>query len=387
MVLVMSALYAATGQRAATEAAIDSASARIQAESGVELGVHLAQNTMAWRQSAESAGVRASTIMGNGSFAVYAADSTDADIDDSLNDPLILQSFGYRNKARQIVRVTLDPDWTPLSCLSMAMCAGGSIGFNNATVRCIGSVAANGSVVAGGSTIAPNVYAVGSITGVTYNGSRYPGSTALALPVTPWAHYVAVGTQIPIASIPSRTIDRQLISPGRNPYGSTNAQGIYVINCGGNDLRIRDSRIVGTLVLLNAGGGTDLENSVFMEPAVASYPVLLVDGDLEIDTASTDLTETVAGMNLNPVSTPHKGLSDTDTTDSYPSVLAGLVYVGDDLVVNTSGAVDGALIVNDNVLVNGPLTLYYRPTVNAPPGFVSGSGFVIRNGSWARVVE
>jgi hypothetical protein len=50
-------------------------------------------------------------------------------------------------------------------------------------------------------------------------------------------------------------IDRQLLSPTVNPYGShqTNSQGIYIINCNGKDVVLGRSRIVGTLVFKRPG--------------------------------------------------------------------------------------------------------------------------------------
>lgn len=390
-VLIMASLYAATVRRASVETAVNASLARAQAESGIELGLHLAQNSMTWRQNVSAAAVRAPLIMGAGSFGVYAGDPADADLDNNLTDPVTLQAFGWGVNTRQIVKVTLDPDWTPMSCLTMALCAGGSIGLNTgSTLRCISSIGSNELVVANSATVNPNVYAVGTMTGSTYNGSRTTITTAFEMPSDPASHYTPFGTSIPVASISGRRIDKQVMSPARNPYGSTNAQGIYIIECGGNDLRIRDSRIVGTLVVLDSSG-VIIEGSVFMEPAVAGYPVLITNNDLTFSGVATDLTETSAGVNFNPASTPYKGQSDSDTSDSYPSILAGLVYVGDDLIVTAScsAAIDGAIIVNDDVGVDtsGNLTLFYRTTVNAPPGFVSGNGFVIRNGSWARVVE
>ena len=71
-------------------------------------------------------------------------------------------------------------------------------------------------------------------------------------------------------------IDRQLISPTVNPYGATNTQGIYIIQCGGKDLVLGRSRIVGTLVFVDPSNKTAIQDSVIWEPAVYNYPALLV---------------------------------------------------------------------------------------------------------------
>lgn len=384
-VLLVSGMFLAGVQRATAEAELDSISARAQAESGIEVGVHLATNSAAWRQSVSLSPVVAATAMADGSFATYAADPVDGDLGDDLNDPVILQSLGFRNNARQIVRVMLDPDWTPLTCLNYAMCAGGAISINSADLRCIGAIAANGAVTASSAYVTPDVYALGGATGSAYAGSRSTPAAAFTLPTTPWTAYSTWGTMIPINGISGRRIDRQLLSPGRNPYGATNAAGVYIVSCGGNDLRIRDSRIVGTLIVLNCGGLT-LEKSVFMEPAVPGWPTLIVDGDLTFSTEAVDLSESTS-MNMNPASTPYKGQSDSDTTDTYPSVLVGIVYSAGSVVVSGPAAVEGTLVARNSISVNAALTLYSRPVTKAPPGFVAGNGFSIRPGSWARVVE
>ena len=50
-------------------------------------------------------------------------------------------------------------------------------------------------------------------------------------------------------------MDRVLLSPTSNPYGTPNASGIYIINCNNQNVTIGPCRIVGTLVLLVPGPG------------------------------------------------------------------------------------------------------------------------------------
>ena len=45
------------------------------------------------------------------------------------------------------------------------------------------------------------------------------------------------------ASIPSGVISDVILSHNNNPYGSTNADGIYYINTQGNDLTIENARL------------------------------------------------------------------------------------------------------------------------------------------------
>ena len=119
-------------------------------------------------------------------------------------------------------------------------------------------------------------------------------------------------------------IEGQLLSPAVNPFGSTNASGIYVLNCGNQNLVIANSRIVGTLVLLNANNNTSVQGSMIWEPAIANYPALLVASNLSFSTTSAGLSESTYGVNFNPPGTPYPyngGTSNNTQTDGFPSLI------------------------------------------------------------------
>ena len=143
-------------------------------------------------------------------------------------------------------------------------------------------------------------------------------------------YYILNGTSITYASLPKQqaaNIEKVVLSPNNNPYGSglTSPTGIYVINCLGGNLRIRNARIVGTLVILNPGVFSVLE-SVNWEPAVANYPSLLVSGTAELAFTNTPLSESSLRVDFN---------QDTDKTDTYPSLIKGLIYASGDLTTKT----------------------------------------------------
>jgi hypothetical protein len=69
---------------------------------------------------------------------------------------------------------------------------------------------------------------------------------------------------------------RRVLNPNSNPFGSPNADGIYVIDCGNASLVIERCRIQGTLVILNPGPNSAIEGPINWEPARAGYPSLLV---------------------------------------------------------------------------------------------------------------
>ena len=49
---------------------------------------------------------------------------------------------------------------------------------------------------------------------------------------------------------------------------------------------------------------------------------------------NTTLSEATQGTNSNPPRTPYERVNNTDTLDSYPSLMKGLVYVSGDVDVS-----------------------------------------------------
>jgi hypothetical protein len=204
-----------------------------------------------------------------------------------------------------------------------------------------------------------------------------------------------LGTAIAISSIPTsqgvRTIENKLLSPGINPYGSgvKNANGIYVIDCQSGNLRIRNSRIVGTLVILNPGVFS-VQQAVNWEPAIANYPSLLVRGNAELAfTNSPLLSESSLSFNFNPAHTPYAGGWNINTTDSYPSVMKGLIYASGNVTTKNSVTIDGVLVIGTTLSAANALSLSYLSSFydNPPPGFGGAPEMVVSPGTWKQLVD
>ncbi|MHC4400339.1 MAG: carbohydrate binding domain-containing protein [Planctomycetota bacterium] len=172
---------------------------------------------------------------------------------------------------------------------------------------------------------------------------------------------------------PPHTIHREVVSPASNPFGPANPQGIYVIDCRGQDLYVEKSRIVGTLVLLNPGAGSAVRNApINWEPAVANFPALLTDGDFAIRSSDSGLSELITRTNFNPPGTSYAGLGeDADQDDTYASEINGLVYSSGTLTFRNQSALTGAVIAAGDLDVSDALTIQHDPTyrLNPPPGF------------------
>lgn len=389
VVMILGSLAVITARRAAAEARVGAVVARASAEAALELALADAANSYAWRNSVKTgAPFAASDSFPAASFSVTASDTVDADLASNLDDPVTLTGLGLSGSARQLVRVVLEADTTGLSSLNSALAAANDVAMTSATVRSLGIVMSNGSITATTSTVQAPVAAVGSISGATFSGARTSGVAAVQMPSQPWLEYTPVGTAISYGATGGQ-LRNLVLGPGRNPYGTTNAQGIYVIDAGGGNFQIRDVRVHGTLVILNAGT-VQVRDSVVMDPVVSGWPVLIVQGEIEFRMIGNDLTESTAGANLNPPSAPYRGASDIDTLDTYASALNGIVYASGNVLSDASNrcTIRGALITGGRANLAGEFNLRYciNPAV-APPGFRAGTGFKIRPGGWARVVQ
>lgn len=199
-------------------------------------------------------------------------------------------------------------------------------------------------------------------------------------------------------------IHRQLLSSASNPFtGVLNTNGIYKLNCGGATINIRDSRILGTLILSGQNPNSRIEGSICWQPKVylstnastANLPALLTDSKLTIALSNTDLSEAVANVNFNSSGSPWNGSTDSDRTDSYPSQISGVLFSGDDLTIAGyttivgnvlgKGRLDfqGADPTASNVRISHQPLYYY---VNPPHGFRDAPIVRLKSGSVEQIV-
>jgi hypothetical protein len=198
-----------------------------------------------------------------------------------------------------------------------------------------------------------------------------------------------------------RIIYQKVLSPSVNqlyPGAPTDpsGNGIYWIDCGGAKLLIERSRILGTLLIVNPGANSGVNNGpINWSPAVAGYPALLVDSDngtsadFALGATNRMLSEKENGVNFNPSGAPHEDFGqDSDTNDIYPSQIRGLIAVRHDLTFQNRTLVRGQIIVGNNIANgSGELEIDYQPDslLNPPSGFWSYI-YPRRTGSTQKVV-
>jgi hypothetical protein len=385
------ALLAARVQLRAASRGGDIESARAGARAAIDMGRFWIASDPAWR-TARSAGTWTSgQSLGAGTFALEVLDPMDGTLGNNPADSVVLRGYGFTGASRQIEELTLVPRRAPLPSLAFGVLSDGTLDLNGGTLICADApVGSNGNVVArGGATCDADAVAGATISGSIFLGSRVSAAPTSRMPdATAFDYYVANGTTISYGST-SGKIREVVLSPNSNPFNANkNPLGIYVIDCGGNTLELRDCRIVGTLVVLNCKSDSKTTGGVNLAPAVASFPSLLVRGSFRFEHDQSLLTES-SGRNYNPPGTPYNGASDIDTADSYPSQVGGLVYISGDVSQKGTTAIDGQLLVRGTLQVTERVVVRYSGAASAapPPGFFESAQMVPLGGTWARGVR
>lgn len=375
----------------------DGAEARLYALSAIELGRLWAQNDANWRTNRPAGVWAANQPIGSGTFTLEVVNALNPayPLYHAPTDPVIMTGTGFRGMARQKTSVRLVPLATPLGCLGVSLMAGHDLALNSAVVTSDQTIAANNNLTGSGSIIRARAEVVGTYSVQTYqSGLPVKGVAARSMPAASvFDSYVAEGSAISLAAIPSvggkKTIQNVVISPKVNPYGSTNEKGVYILDAAGKEVRIGNARVVGTLIVLNASLFV-VQNSIAWEAEVSNYPALLVNGQLQLSSTTTALSEAALNVNFNPPEAPYKGVSDADKADTYPSAINGLIYAANDITTSNGVVVNGVVITDNDLVGGGGLTLSYRSTWydNPPPGFgASSSRLQPAAGSWQSVVD
>jgi hypothetical protein len=373
----------------------DMANARLAARSGVECAIAKMRANSGWRSSFASGVANlvsnlTGILTGDDSFEFTYIDS-DGNLDDDDNDAVTVRSIGTSGGARHVIEVLLMPSGQGVSSLSVSLHTDGKLELTAALTTNQTASASDEIKITSPGIITGNARSTSTISG-TVTGTKWTNMAEeleLPDPEDVFEYYLSKGTPITYGQLPSGTIENVLFSAGVNPYGSqvTDPQGIYVIDCQGGNLIIRNCRIRATLVLINANTVT-LDGSILWEPHVASLPAMMVQGRLKFNCDSQLLlSETSANMNFNPPHTPYTTGSDTDKADSYLGSIAGLVYSTSDLEINNRSIFKGVIVTGGSGKSTGSVNLTYDSSYynNAPPGFTSGTDMQIVPGTWKQV--
>lgn len=365
-------------------------------KSAVAASLHWAASDAEWRQNAPNTIVSGTSTrvwdqwhtLRDGRINVVASDANDGSLRDFDADPFELTITAERGQVSRRTLVTIDPLVQAMPVLqhglyaavSLEVKSGDSITGNGVNVRCAGNSKIDGAVHG-------DLLTSTRTGGGTINGTVSTGATTLTLPDT-----AAVNRLIARATYISKdgNIDKKLIAPGVNAYGSgvLNAHGLYYIDSQGSDLSIKSSRVFGTLIVnVGANKKVVVDTDVLMENFRADLPALIVIGNCEIKlrSATETISESSANVNFNPALAPFKGAGDADATDVYPASIRGLVYVTGDLSITESPLVEGSIICGGSVLVDGACEIKANAVTTPAAPFYTITGHEVRQGSWRQL--
>jgi len=153
-------------------------------------------------------------------------------------------------------------------------------------------------------------------------------------------------------------------------------------------------RISGTLIVVCPGKTVTIDQGVLIQPARSDYPALIVDGNLVLQSDSTStLSEGSSSTNYNPAGAPYQGVADSDTSDTYPCEIGGLVHVTGTVTLDQRSLIRGMLICEsgallDAVTVKGDATIVYTPSLatSPPMGYTKSVTMVMEPGSYKQAV-
>lgn len=309
----------------------------------------------------------------------------DGNLGDDLRDDAFLTATGVRGDARQVVRVELCPTPRPCGALYSAIHSGGTIGIGP-SILADAKITSAGQVRGFGGSVSAPVQAT-TIVGGNFLRTTTVGNPGLSMPdATVFATWKARGTAIALPV--SKRIEKAVLAPGFSSYGAANARGIYYVDCAGSDVTVRNVRVYGTLVLLNAGPNTTVTQAVVME-APPGQPALLVQGALDLNVTTANLSELTHLTNFNPIGSGVPGGTNLLPTDTFPSGVCGVVYASGTGMLRGSTKLHGSFIAVTGVGIDDAPTVTHDPSQldNPPDGFWDKLEVRIRPGSWEQAVD
>jgi len=384
MIIGVSAIMAVRVQGRTVALNSDVIAARNHAQSAIEWGRLMIARDDQWRTTRGAGVWLADMPIGDGSMSLTVLDPVDENIANSKYDRVRLIGTGVQGRAVQTLQVDLDPITTMPTALNSALHAQQRIYAKKPLIVIGGPSSSNGNfrrdVPVVTDVQAATLSGSGAITGIV----TVPAQSRTMPDADVIEAYIGIATTF--ATPGNSNMDRFVMSPGNNPWGATNPQGVYYISHS-SDLRIREGRIHGTLIVrVPPGRKLILDRQVFFHAYRSDYPVLIVDGDLELRNDGEDavLSENATSTNFNPSHSPYNGQSNNNQSDVYPAEIQGLVYVRGNVQVTKTPIIRGLLICEGEVLVDDSLTVIHDKTYANPWHFESVTGMRIVPGSWQR---
>lgn len=376
----------------AARASRDFQQARFLARAGIDIGAELIAAVPSWRTASVGGRWITRSGIGGGQFDLYGSDPVDGDFANNTTDPVRLVSVSRVGSAAFGWQVDLRSVDEPLVAFQSAIHAAGDVTVKSGQKLTLANapVTTNASLLISGTVTGAAEGMAFSGSGTVTGGLRVPTTVRAGAPASIIDVYAAKGTPISYDAFAGGTIQQTVITRALNPFGKPNKNGVYVIDTGGKDLTLRKLRFEGTLVIRARGKKLYIEDNVNLRNYVATYPTLVVDGEIEFKLKSNvQIVELTQGINFNPPGAPYGGATDSDLLDSYPCEINGFVYATEGAKVREITTINGAVLLGTllTLEVGGDLTVNYdnKLVVDAPEGFVAPGPMRPVDGSWQRV--
>ncbi len=352
---------------------------------------------LSWRTTSTSGTLCPRRAGDNGAVLASRLTDADADLADDPGDLVELTCFAAVGRAQRAVSCTLQPVIKPLPILDYTLISSGNISVGaSGVLACSGKVRCGSSVVLNSAAAASA--AQWNVTTSISNSARgeiLVSGQALAIPASNiTTSYQAIGTQIPITSLTlsggSRRLRKLIISSTVNPFGAANSEGVYWIDAGGLPIQISECRIEATLVIINSTLVTISAANLWKAP-ITGGAALMSTAPIRFDQCVRELNESTANVNYNPTNLPYRSISDSDTSDRYPSSIEGLVYTPALFEWTANNAINGMLIrskiVCGSATIAGVMSIDDdRTSQKTPPlGFRLYDSMRFVRGSWRSV--
>ena len=399
-VIAISSLMVVRIQRRSDDGTNDTATARFYAQSAIEMGFVYINENENWRATYANGVWEADERIGSGTYTLEGVDPNDGDLSNNATDPLVLTGTGRKGDARYRLSVTLEP-FGPIGMDFLASAVHTSSWLDvTATVTADAPISSNGTINIGGAggVINADVETVSGVTGGgTLNGISTTGIDPKEIPtIDVFDYYITSAVPIPLASLPIQSgyyeLSGALVSPNSHPTGGPiHIDGLYSINCAGADLRIKDTRVHGSLVILEPGPNSVITGAINWEPFNTGLPSLLVRGSIRFAWSGALSEGNPINTNFNPAGSPYGGATDDLMDDTYPGIMKGLIAVSDSLRTVSAEAVEGVILAAGSELrFDQPMIVTHDPSliIAPPPGFErTDRPMAIAQGSWKRTVN
>ncbi len=312
-------------------------------------------------------------------------EDTDGNLADDDTDPAVLTvtsvtqiaASGGQAVCTRRLRLTAAP--APHRALAFTVFSRDAVAFTGG-VAVSGPVRAQGNITDDGTTALTAGASFETVTGNTISPGLQPvtfASSAMASPAPDLAFYTNQATLLASSSGGNFDVRDAAFTSTSSSQGAANANGVYWIDAGGQEVRLENVYVKGTLVITNTrGSDINFERPCRLEQGTLGYPVLLADaatGRIEFAFASGErLDETRANRDFN---------GDGDSADQVSPAISGLVWTRSaSVILGNSGWDFTGCIIGSNIQVTGGVQLKRDATIRSRvvPGFTDGRLHIVR---------